>query len=141
MVLSITAYVASVWNSYRKASLLILNVIMGCHQRINTRSNSSEAEAQMSEEAAGLMDGIVSSLPYLLAADVRTFVEDITAGSPPLVPGRPVGALLSMQTLNVLSTLPLAETKLKAYIRNCLSWIGTYMGIGQATILSKVISA
>jgi hypothetical protein len=65
-------------------------------------------------------------------------VDKTTAGSPSVVSGRPVGGLLLMYTLYVLLTLPIVEPKLKVYIRDCLAWIGTHMGIGQATILSKV---
>lgn len=66
------------------------------------------------------------------------FVENAATGSPPIVPGRPAGGLLSMHTLFVLSTLSMTEEKLKIYIRDCLAWIGTHMGIAQATVLSKV---
>jgi hypothetical protein len=89
------------------------------------------------KDVATLTEGIVSSIPYLLAANLQAFVENATAGSK-IVPGRPVGALLSMYTLFVLSTLPMVEEKLKVYIRGCLAWIGIHMGIGQATLLSKV---
>jgi hypothetical protein len=89
-------------------------------------------------EAARITEGIVSSIPYLLTADLQTFVENAATGSLPLIPGRPIGGLLSMHTLFILSTLPMAEEKLKIYTRNCLAWIGAHMGIGQAAILSKV---
>jgi hypothetical protein len=111
---------------------------MSCHCRIKSYPDGLEIDAPIHKDSAGLMEGIVSSIPHLLAADLQAFVENATAGSPPLVSGRPVGGLLSMHTLYVLSTLPMAEAKLKAYIRDCLAWIGTRMGIGQATILSKV---
>jgi len=125
-----TAYVASIWNSYRKACLLVLNIILSCEHRINN-------DTSIQKDVAALTEGIVSSIPYLLATDLQAFVEHATAGSK-IVPGRLVGALLSMYTLYVLSTLPMVEEKLKVYIRGCLEWIGRHMGIGQATLLSKV---
>ncbi|KAK9241614.1 hypothetical protein V1506DRAFT_575255 [Lipomyces tetrasporus] len=130
-------YVASLWNNYRKACLLVLKVIINCHRRINGYPSHLAIEALIQKDVATLTEGIVSSIPYLLTADLQAFVENAAAGSPPLVPGRPVGGLLSMHTLYVLSTLPMTERKLKVYTRDCLAWIGTRMGVGQAAILSK----
>jgi hypothetical protein len=83
-------------------------------------------------------EGIVSSIPYLLTADLPTFVENAAKGSPPIVPGQPIGGLLSMHTLFVLATLPRVEEEMRIYARDCLAWIGAHMGIGQAAVLSKV---
>ncbi|TVY37370.1 hypothetical protein LSUB1_G003964 [Lachnellula subtilissima] len=130
-------YVASIWNSYRKACLLVLDIILNCHRRINNCSRSVQSEDLIHKEIAQHTEGIISSIPYLLAADLQSFIQNATAGSPALVPGRPVGGLLSMQAFYILSTLPTADAKLKVYMRDCLAWIGTRMGIGQATILSK----
>lgn len=132
------AYVASIWNSYRKAGLIVLSIIISCHRRINSFSNGLEIDTSTHKDITALTEGIVSSIPYLLAADLQDFVDKTTAGSPSVVSGRPVGGLLLMYTLYVLLTLPIVEPKLKVYIRDCLAWIGTHMGIGQATILSKV---
>lgn len=132
------AYVASTWNSHRKASLIVLNIIISCRRRSNNFSDGQEIDALTYKDITALTEGIVLSIPYLLAADLRDFVDKSTAGSPSLVSGRPVGGLLLMYTLYVLLTLPIVEPKIKSYIRNCLAWIGTHMGIGQATMLSKV---
>jgi len=135
---TIIVYVASLWNNYRKARLLLLNIIMRCYRRINDYANGPEIDALIHKDVAELTAGIVSSIPYLLAADLQAFVENTNAELPPLVPGRPIGGLLLMHALYVLLTLPMVEARLKAYIRHCLAWIGTRMGIGQATILSRV---
>jgi len=55
-----TAYVASIWNSYRKACLLVLNIILSCEHRINN-------DTSIQKDVAALTEGIVSSIPYLLA--------------------------------------------------------------------------
>jgi hypothetical protein len=65
-------------------------------------------------------------------------VQNAATGSPPIIPGQPIGGLLSMHALFVLATLPMAEERLKTYARDCLAWIGVHMGIGQATVLSRV---
>jgi len=131
-------YVASMWNGYRKACLIVLDIILSCHRRISTHLDGLQYEAQLHKEVAGHTEGIVSSIPYLLAADIQDFIDNATGGPLALVPGRPIGGLLSMHTFYVLSTFPMSEANLKAYMTNCLVWIGTHMGIGQATILSKV---
>lgn len=131
-------YVASMWNNYRKACLLILDVIIRCHRWIGRYPEDLDMDAPIQREVARLTEGIVSSIPYLLSADPSAFLSNAATRSPPLVPGRPIGGLLSMHAFYVLSTLPINEAKLRVYIRNCLAWIGTYMGIGQATIMSKV---
>ncbi|KAL5085896.1 hypothetical protein Trisim1_009809 [Trichoderma cf. simile WF8] len=133
-------YVASLWNNYRKAALLVLNVILRCHYRINGRFSDQIFEASIQKDVEKLTEGIISSVPYLLTADLQIFVANAATGSPPIIPGRPLGGLLSMHTLFVLSTLSTTEEKLKNYIRNCLAWIGTRMGISQATVLSKYTS-
>jgi hypothetical protein len=119
--------------------LLLLNTITDCHRRINSHPEGLELDALIYENVARLTDGIVSTIPYLLAADLQVFVENATRESPPpLVAGPPIGDLLSMHALYVLSTLPLTEDRLKVYLKDCLTWIGDSMGIGQAKILSMV---
>ncbi|UKZ93379.1 uncharacterized protein TrAFT101_008294 [Trichoderma asperellum] len=130
-------YVASLWNNYRKAALLVLDVILRCHRRINGYFSDQIFQDSIEQDATKLAEGIVSSIPYLLSEDVRVFVENAAKGSPPIVPGRPAGGLLSMHTLFVLSTVSTTDEKLKSYIRDCLAWIGSRMGIAQATVLSK----
>ena len=49
-----TAYVASIWNSYRKACLLVLNIILSCEHRINN-------DTSIQKDVAALTEGIVSS--------------------------------------------------------------------------------
>ncbi|KAL7928952.1 hypothetical protein V8C35DRAFT_316916 [Trichoderma chlorosporum] len=130
-------YVASLWNNYRKACLLVLSVIIQCHHRINGHSSDQIFEASIQKDVKKLTENIVSSIPFLLTADLQEFAVKSTQGSPPIVPGRPVGGLLTMHALFILSTLSIVEEKLQIYMRSCLAWIGTNMGIGQATVLSK----
>jgi hypothetical protein len=95
-------------------------------------------EDSIQKDISKQREGIVSSIPYLLTADLPTFVENAAKGSPPIVPGQPIGGLLSMHTLFVLATLPMVEEEIRIYARDCLAWIGAHMGIGQAAVLSKV---
>jgi len=53
-----------------------------------------------------------------------------------ILPGRPVGGLLLMHTLYMVSVLSIIDPVLKTYMKDCLIWIGREMRIGQATMLS-----
>jgi hypothetical protein len=111
---------------------------MYCHHRTNNSLHHPEMDHAIYKEREGLVEGIVSSIPFPLAADLQVFLKNATASTPSLIPGRPVGFLLLIHELYVLSTMPMVEPKLKVYTRDCLAWIGDRMGIGQATKLSKV---
>lgn len=111
--------------------------MIACHRAINNR-RSIRIATELHSDVTHLTEDIISSIPFLLALDLQSFVEKAVAESPPLIPGRAVGGLLSMNTLCILSTLAVAEPKLRAYARGCLAWIGTHMGIGQAATFSKV---
>lgn len=116
----------------------MLSIILRCHHRINGDLSDRIFEDSIKKDILKQREGIVSSIPYLLTADLPTFVENASRGSPPVVPGQPIGGLLSMHTLFVLATLPMVEEELRIYARDCLAWIGANMGIGQAAVLSKV---
>ncbi|RDW59099.1 hypothetical protein BP5796_12023 [Coleophoma crateriformis] len=131
------AYIASIWDGYRKARLMVLEIILDCYKRINT-SHYLEVDSSIHKKTEELIGGIVSSIPYFLAADLQVFLKNSTTGTPSIVPGRPVGGLLLMNTLWALMTISMVEPRLKSYLKDCLAWVGNHMGLGQATILSKV---
>jgi hypothetical protein len=110
---------------------------MDCHHRINISLPQQEIDNLLYDEIEEHIEGIVSSIPYFLAADLQDFLENAQKGTS-IVPGRPVSGLLLMHTLYVLSAMSMVKPKLKVYLRDCLDWIGDHMGISQATLLSKV---
>lgn len=116
----------------------MLSIILRCHYRINGYLSDQVLEDSIQKDISKQKEGIISSIPYLLTADLPTFVENAARESPPIVPGQPIGGLLSMHTLFVLATLPMVEEEIRIYARDCLAWIGANMGIGQAAVLSKV---
>lgn len=116
----------------------MLSIILKCHYRLNGYLSDQIFEDSVQKDISKQSQGIVSSIPYLLTADLPTFVDNAARASPPIVPGQPIGGLLSMHTLFVLATSPIVEEDLRIYARNCLAWIGAHMGIGQAAVLSKV---
>jgi hypothetical protein len=115
-----------------------LDIIIDCQNRISTSPHYLEANTRIYKEIEELLKDIASSIPFLLAADLQVFLDNATKGESSLVPGKPVGGLLLMHSLYVLSTLAVVDPKFKVYIRDCLAWIGEKMCIGQATVLSKV---
>ncbi|KAL2060207.1 hypothetical protein VTL71DRAFT_9602 [Oculimacula yallundae] len=129
-------YIATIWNAYRKARLLVINIIMSCYNRICTFPEHEEINPAIYTEIAELSAGIISSIPFVLSADVHAFLESIDNHSP-VIPGKPVGGLLVMHTLYVISVLPIINPQVQRYLRDCLTWIGEHMKIGQAVILSK----
>jgi hypothetical protein len=114
-----------------------MNIIIRCQSQIGKLTGGPEVDPAAQEYVGDLTRSIVSSIPYLLSADLQAFVKNVPAKSP-LVAGRPVGGLLLIHGLFLLSTLPIIDPKVKRYLRDCLVWIGDHMGIGQAHVLSKV---
>lgn len=114
-----------------------MDIIIRCQCQIGRLTGGPEVDTAAQEYVADLTQSILSSIPYLLSADLQAFVKNVPARSP-LVPGRPVGGLLLMHGLFLLSTMTIIDPKIKDYLKSCLVWLGDHMGIGQATVLSKV---
>ncbi|PVH76636.1 hypothetical protein DL98DRAFT_425204 [Cadophora sp. DSE1049] len=133
---SILAYIATIWNSYRKARLLVINIIMNCYNRICTFPDHEEIDPAIYAEIDDLITGLLLSIPFVLSSDVQTFVQNASTRAP-LIPGRPIGGLMLTHTLYVLSVLPIIDPKIQMYLTECMAWIGEHMKIGQAVILSK----
>jgi hypothetical protein len=130
-----TVYVAAIWNIYRKTCLLILNVIIRCSNRLEKRNTYHDEKIKAEE----LANDIAASIPFHLSENLLAFVEQAENGFElAIIPGKSVGGLLLMHPLFVMSNLPVISPKLQAHMKECLAWIGTHMGIGQATWLSKV---
>jgi len=127
-------YVAAVWNMYRKARLMILSVIIRCSKRLEEK-NSCHAEKGEVEE---LTNDMAAAFPFHLSQNLATFIKQAESGLElTIAPGRSIGGLLLMHPLFVTSNLSVVPPQLQARMRECLAWIGTHMGIGQATLLSS----
>lgn len=129
-------YIATIWNSYRKARLLVIDIIMNCYNRICTFPEHEEIDAAIYVEIEELIRGLLLSIPFVLSSDVQKFHQN-AATRAPLIPGRPIGGLMLTHTLYVLSVLPIIDQKIQGYLRECMAWIGHHMKIGQAVILSN----
>ena len=127
--------VAAVWNTSRAAQILLLDLVSRISAKIDPSSNNGLEQRDL----LFLVESIVSSIPFLLAEDLQVFLRN-TNGCPKEItnPGRSAGGLLLMHPLFVISRLPLASPRLRAYVKDCLEWITTRMGIGQASVLAQV---
>ncbi|KAK0108532.1 hypothetical protein ONS95_003336 [Cadophora gregata] len=129
-------YIATIWNSYRKARLLVINIIMDCYNRICTFPEHEDIDPAIYADIDDLITGLLLSIPFVLSSDVQSFVQN-AATRAPLIPGKSVGGLMLTHTLYVLSVLPIIDPSIQVYMRECIAWIGEHMRIGQAVILSK----
>jgi len=130
-----TVYVAAVWNTYRKVRLMILNVIIRCSKRLEEPNGYHDEKFQFDE----LSNDMVASIPFYLCQDIAKFMIQVeTDIYSAITPGKSLGGLLLMHPLFVTSSLAVTSPQLQDSLKNCLSWIGTNMGIGEATLLSKV---
>ncbi len=67
------------------------------------------------------------------------FIRDVGKNAAAAMnPGRSVGGLLLMHTIYVASNLSIVPQQIRLYLKDCLEWIGMYMGIGQASLFAKV---
>ena len=128
-------YVAGVWNTSRTARLLLISLIL----KLSSVMNDTASNTYPHKEALVLVEDIIASIPYHLAGDLLSFLNESKRGKP-LEPGRPVGGLLLMHPIYVASTLLIVPQGMQEYLKDCLSWIAINMGIGQASVFAKVDS-
>jgi hypothetical protein len=130
-----TVYVAAVWNTYRKTRLMTLTVIIRCLQRLGMKSSQHNVKAEMNE----LANDMAASVPFQLFQNPLKLIEQAQSGAElTLLPGKAVGGLLLMHPLFIISNFSVISPEPRVFMRECLVWMGTHMGIGQATLLSKV---
>jgi hypothetical protein len=127
--------VAAVWNTYRKTRLLILDLIFQCKEKLG----DSKSREQLRQEAQKLADGIAATIPFFLTNNPETFSLGARGReSEGLEVGRPVGGLLLLHPLWVVSVVSIVPFDMRKQIRQCLTWIGENMGISQAFLLANV---
>lgn len=131
-------YVAAVMNTYRKTYLMLLEALIRTAKHIDPIKHA-DTIIKWSHKVMMLADDIVASIPYHLTSNLHDYLRAIASqkGTPGI--GRCVGGLLLLHPLYVLSTSSVLHPAMKTYVKRCLAWIGEYMGIGQGTLMSKVI--
>ena len=134
-------YVAGVWNTARMARILLLDLILKLSDVLNDNQRySHEHQDALRRNALHLVEDMVSSIPFSLAENLQLFLQDRGKENPvaEMQPGIPVGGLLLMHPIYIVSRLSIVPEKMREYMRDCLEWIGTNMGIGQASVFAKV---
>ena len=134
-------YVAGVWNTARMARILLLDLILKLSNALNGNHNCShEHQDSLRGVALRLVEDTISSIPFSLAEDLHIFLQDREKDSTRarMRPGIPVGGLLLMHPIYIVSRLSIVPENIREYMRDCLDWIGTNMGIGQASVFAKV---
>ncbi len=128
-------FVAAVWNIYRKTRLLLLNIIVRSAKRLGDRYACQDEKAEVEDLASDM----VASILFHISGNVETFMRNVNNDSNlSIVPGKAIGGVLLMHPLFVTANLSVVSPSVQSHMRNVLAWIGAYMGIGQATLLSKV---
>ena len=132
-------YIASGWNTSRTARLLLIQIL----NDLEMLTNSGSQDGSDFSNVLPIVDEIISSIPFHLAEDVQVFMQDVKSGSQGSIlnPGRAAGGLLLLHPLHVASTLLFVPLEIREYLKDCLEWISLNMGIGLASVLSKVRSA
>ncbi|EED12122.1 C6 transcription factor, putative [Talaromyces stipitatus ATCC 10500] len=126
-------YVAGVWNVSRVARCFLIHLL----QKLSNILDATENDSRYYEDVVEVFNDILASIPYHLTEDSRSFLAHGAASSEITNPGRPVGGLLLLHPIYVVSQLPIVPADMQEYLRRCMAWIGTHMGIGQACLLAK----
>ena len=127
-------YVASVWNIFRAARLLLIKLIIKLSDTIGENDNCIEHI----HTANRIVEDMIASVPYHLTDNLQVFLSQLSRNTEIIDPGKYLGGLLLMHPLYVASEMPFVPEKMQEYMRKCLAWIGLNMGLGQATLFANV---
>ncbi|UPL00156.1 hypothetical protein LCI18_011090 [Fusarium solani-melongenae] len=126
-------YVAGVWNIVRTSQLRIIDMMV----KLSDYHGDREASLHWIPRANALVEDIMASIPYHLTDNMHAFINQYDTGEGITDRGKSLGGLLLMHPLYVASRLPFIPEKMQIYMKQCLMWIGTEMGLGQATLLAE----
>ncbi len=126
-------YVAGVWNISRAARLLLVTLVM----KLSDRLESDDSCIDYIHAANYAVEDIFASVPYHLVDDLPAFVSELATGKEITDVGRALGGLLLLHPLYIVSKTKFLSQKTRDYSQRCLAWIGSNMGIGQATVLAE----
>lgn len=127
-------YVAGVWNIARAAWLMLICMMI----KLKDASGERDESLDLTMVGTRLLNDMAASIPYHLTENVHEFLSDQDTSEEIQEPGRCLGGLLLMHPLYVASRVPFISPEMRTYFEDCLAWIGSEMGIGQASLLAKV---
>ncbi len=85
-----------------------------------------------------IVEGIAASVPYHLTDNLQVFLGELATETEIKSPGKTLGGVLLIHPLYIASKMPFLSERMREYMRRCLAWIGSTMGLGQAALLAKV---
>jgi hypothetical protein len=129
-------YVAGIWNVFRTARLLNAALIIKSSNMLQRHEDCVE----LITVAHGLVEEIIASIAYHLTDNLQDFLTQFAESKAITDRGRTLGGLLLLHPLYIASETAFLSPEIKRYLRRCLEWIGSHMGIGQATLLARVSS-
>lgn len=130
-----TEWVAAVWTIYRKGALMMAEAVCRCARLLPSDQQVEAAASRVRAASKAIIGDLVASVPYLLLLDVSSGWDQ---SGRQFEAGPPVGGILLMHPLHIVSTFTeVVSAEEKEYFRRCLSWMSTYMGLGQATELHR----
>ena len=129
-------YIAYIWNISRAARVFLIDLIIKISRVLGDRSDYTRKV----QDARCLTEDMLSSIPFHLADDLQIFLRDTKVEQPTanIDPGRAIGGLLLMYPIHIVSKLEVVAEPIQNYLTECLEWIATNMGIGQASCFAKV---
>ncbi|EPS41767.1 hypothetical protein H072_4268 [Dactylellina haptotyla CBS 200.50] len=141
-------YVSGVWNCYRKVRLILLNLLHECDTRLKNDNPEDlfvpcpNLQNYIFKQAKELIDGMAASMFFHLILDPLAVVQDLTATSSDQIfkaiyPNKTFGGLLLIHSMHAAATLSIVPLPIRTMFKEHLGWIGKYMGVGQATLLSE----
>lgn len=122
--------IAGVWNIFRAARLLLIALIIK-----TSEIEDFSAHIQISHS---IVQDMISSIPYHLTDNLQLFLGQQSKYREISDPGKYLGGLLLIHPLYVASEMSFIPLEMREYLRRTLAWIGTNMGLGQATTLAYV---
>jgi len=108
-------------NSCHKARLLVLDVIVRCSRTTTPSLEDTEIDSSIWEEIRELTLEIVASIPYHLADSLESFLDQALTPDgmkKAIFPGKPVGGLLVMHTLDMVLMLSVVDPIVKVYVKD-----------------------
>ncbi|KAB5560063.1 hypothetical protein GE09DRAFT_962485 [Coniochaeta sp. 2T2.1] len=123
--------VAGLWNIFRATRLQLLSQI------IQLSEGLGEDPSVHVHAAICAVDSMVASIPYHLTEDLHNFVSESASNTEIRTAGPFLGGLLLLHPLYYTLRMPFLSAEMRGYLRDCILWIGTRMGIGQATVLAE----
>lgn len=124
-------YVAGIWNIFRTARLLLITIITRLSQQLE-----DNRRPEYLGEAQKIFQDIAASVPYHLVDNLPVFTSEISETTEVTDVGKHLGGLLLMHPLYVVTKMRCLGEAQRRYARDCLLWIGSNMGVGQAIVLA-----